>query len=85
MVAINHFDDEVEKKKESWRYSHKDWQFKYVDVLHIRFSLDPFVNVRCCKPKWEIILTLQLIRRDSKGEYAEKIHVFDLVKYGYSE
>lgn len=54
----------------------------YVDVFLRTFSFDPIVKVICTKPKGEKILTLHLSRRDSNGEYHERILIFKLVKYG---
>lgn len=67
-------------KKLSPRLTHS----KYDDVLSRRNSHDLIVKVRCNKPKGRKILTMHPARRDSKGEYPNKILVFDLVKFGYN-
>lgn len=83
MTAIKHFNVEFGKKKKVKDILNRIKHSKYVDVHHRIFSLDPIMNVKCSKPKGERIFTMHLIRRDYIGEYPKKIHVLDLVKYGY--
>lgn len=85
MVAIKHFDVGVENKKKVEDILTMIDRSKCDDVLHRIFSLNPIVKVRCSKPKGERIIIVHLIRRDSKGEYSKKIHVSNLIRYGYSE
>lgn len=83
MIVIKLFNVEFDKKNVEEILT-KINRSKYDDVLQRIFCPNDIVKFRCTKPKSEKILTVQLTIIDSKGEYPEKIHVSDLVKYGYN-
>lgn len=84
MIVIKLFNVEFDKKSKVEEILTKINRSKYDDVLQIIFCPNDIVKFRCTKPKSEKILTVHLTIIDSKGEYPEKIHVSNLVKYGYN-
>lgn len=84
-TTIQIFNVEVDMKKRVEDILIKINKSKYVDVRNRILSLEPIRNVICTKPKGERILIMNLMWKVTKGEHDKKIHVSDIVKYGYSE
>lgn len=66
-ATIQLFNAEVDKKERVEYILIKINRSKYDDVLNGRFSLDPFVKSKCSKPKGKITLTVNLMRKYTKG------------------